>query len=1523
MRWLGIDLGAERIKVAEVVEDGGALSLGRAWVREHGQNPAGTLLDILAEAGWDESDGCAATGRMAAMVRMPRIPLKAAVSEGMALVHPGISPFAVAIIGAHGFAVVEGRGGGDCLVRENSRCSQGTGNFLRQLVGRFGWTPAEADRLCDPVQDPSPLSGRCPVILKTDMTHLANRGERRERVLAGLYDAVCENVEALLPTVNPPAYLVLAGGVTRSERIRRRFRRTAERLGMSFVEPDPDGRDEALEAFGAAVHAMRHAVPRPRLEEVVVPAVRTPFERRPAPREALYRVKFLPANPCPAPDRDRAVVLGLDIGSTGSKAVAVDVEHRTPVWSSYRATLGDPVGAARGLVQAFQEQAGSRCRVLAIAVTGSGREIAGTLATTCYGADRVHVMNEIAAHAAGARHQDPEVDTIFEIGGQDAKYIRLDGGRVVDAAMNEACSAGTGSFIGEQGRALAGSPDIRQLGELALRARESLSLGQHCSVFMAEVIEQAVAAREPLEAIVAGIYDSVVQNYLHRVKGARSVGRRVFCQGMPFSAPALAAAVAARCDVDVVVPPSPGTIGALGIALLAIEEGVGLQGEPLDLTRFLKAEVVRRDDFRCSSTKGCGGPGNRCRIERLFVQVGGRQRRFVWGGGCSLYDGGVGTRRLPDGAPDPFRLREAALERCLVDRDDRPGARVVAMTDEISLKDLFPFFVTFVWELGFAVRVVRNGDGAVLKRGIGLANVPACAPVQMFHGIAAALRDSGADVVLLPVVRELPFQGEETHSVTCPMVQGVPGMVREALFRGRDGPRLLEPVVDMGPQNLASSEFRRSCQKIAEALGAADRWEAAWEAGRSAQRRFDQECLAAGREALEFARDHGLPAVVVLGRTYTIHNNLLNSNVPSLLRSQGALAIPVDCLPPEHGVPSFPDIYWAHSQRNLRAAHRIRDTEGLYGVFCSNYSCGPDSFTLAFFQYIMEHKPFAVIETDGHSGDAGTRTRIEAFLHCVASDRRLSPADRRSRPRNRFRVLLKNRQGLQETRQRDDRLLIPPMGEAAWATAAVLRSEGFRSEVLPVPDREALERGRRHTSGKECLPMTITLGSLLQRLEAEEDPEETFAFLMPTAHGPCRFGVYNVLHRIVLERTGWKDRVRIVSPSDDDYFAGLPPDFQLRVWTGMVAADVLLAGLHDVRPDERSPGAAWQVFREYRAELHRVLEMRSSGTGGLLHALAEAVDGCFGVRDVVRRAARGFASALGVRSERPVIGLVGEIYVRLDPFANDRVVERLEAAGARVHLAPFGEWMEYTTWTRRKALREGRPNPGDRFLEVESTAALQGHMADVLWGEMGRALGWPARIDIEDVVRCGSAYVPADLLGEAILTVGGPLREYLAGRIDGVVSVGPLECMPNKIAESHLLRARVDHGLPSLVLNLNGEPVDDRVLEDFVFEVREARRVRARHPFPEGRDPVQAVGFGRQALRWTLSGTTRVASTLDLLRAWIRRENGERDRVPDPVWGDPGVLTFVPGEDREDPIRSERDGPCERRTAASRSSTVR
>jgi predicted CoA-substrate-specific enzyme activase len=1421
MHYLGIDVGAETVKLVALEDRGGELRITERERVAHHEQPKETVRAMLDER--PRSRSLAATGRLQRLLDVPAVPTKAALRRGVRAVHPELPSVTVISVGAHGFSVLEVRDDGEDWFQQNSRCSQGTGNFLAQLVHRFGLDVEQASELCDHVAQPAPLSGRCPVILKTDMTHLANKGEDKARILAGLYDAVCENVLTLVRPRLSPRDVVLTGGVSRSARVRRTIAAWLEARGLRLVERKPE--DEFLEAVGAALHAAEHPAPIPAGAALFTRSTEAELEKVPALRDARSRVERRPkADLSRAFDEEREVFLGFDIGSTGSKVVAIDAESAEPVWETYLNTEGAPVAAAQRLVERWVTQIGARGRIVGLGVTGSGREVVGSLLTTCYGRGRVFVMNEIAAHARGAVSIDPTVDTIFEIGGQDAKYIRLEGGRVIDAAMNEACSAGTGSFIAEQGAKFEGiGDDVVRLAEVALEADHGVSLGQHCSVFMAEVIDQAISQGVAREAIIAGLYDSIIQNYLNRVKGSRSVGQRIFCQGMPFASDALAAAVTRQTGRDVVVPPNPGTIGAYGIALLAREE-LKPEGVREDVVPsvFLGARVVAKDTFVCKSTKGCGGTGNHCRIDKLKTDVGGHLQRFIWGGNCSLYDRGAGRKKLPDLAPDPFRRREELLDAVVAAEKARgffPDVprKVVALTDEFSLKSLAPLFVVLLSRLGFDLRFSRNAGSHALHLGIEGGRVPYCAPAQLYHGVFFEMADQGADYFLLPMLRELPRVGGEEHGVLCPIVQASPDLIGGLLGAGQ---KILRPVISFDEGGYRGQAFRDAMRGLARDLGAEAELDRALEAAVAAQERFEADCQKAGEEALAFCAARGVVPIAVLGRPYTIHNDVLNSNVPSILRSLGAVAIPIDCLPIPDDAAVYDRQYWAYTQRNLRAAELVRKTPGLYSVFCSNYACGPDSFTLHFYAYIMQGKPFAVVETDGHSGDAGTKTRMEAFLFCVDTDLRTSAST--DAARTDFAALESRRVELDEVKRDGDVMLIPRMCEATEIAAAAFRSEGFRAEALPLSTREDVREGRKHTSGKECVPMILTAGTMLSRIEKDRHTDEKFTFFMPTANGPCRFGVYNSLHKIILERTGWQDRVRVVSPDDGDYFRGASSDFSVRLWLGFVATDLLQGMLHDVRPVSRSRDEADAVYARYYAELAHVME--TSGGGSAFAAVRQVFGGMWGVRDLLRRAARELAALRRPEMSVPTVGVVGEIYVRLDAFANDYIVEKLEERGIRARLAPFVEWLEYTAYLGDQRVLEGRLRRDDNPLSIGLSGAVQRATLESLYGECAQVLGWGKRPNIKDTVHAAGPYVDPALVGEAALTVGGPIHEFRQDLIQGVVIVGPHECMPCKVAEAQFGKVAEDMRLPYLSIPLNGDPLDLEALDRFAYDIHAAHR---------------------------------------------------------------------------------------------------
>ena len=1408
-RYLGLDVGAETVKVVELAGDPGRLVWTRRARLEHQKDPSAALLGVLREWGYDAATAACATGRLGRALAVERIPGKQARIAGHHFLHGSGQPAAVVDIGAHGFSVLALEPDGRDTYRENPRCSQGTGNFLRQLVERFGLSPEEADEVAIGATA-APLSGRCPVILKTDMTHLANKGEDRSRILAGLFDAICENVQVLVKAQGPRE-VTLAGGVGQSRRVRENFRAWLARRGMSLREGGEDAL--FLDALGCAAIAAERPAGLPPLERLFRPFEHATLDHLPPLSTALGKVKRLPAPPLPAAATG-PVLLGLDIGSTGSKVVALDLESGKAAWEAYGRTAGDPVGAAQKLVKEFvQGPCGAR-PIAGMGVTGSGREIVGSLMATCYGSDRVHVLNEIAAHAEGARAYDPRVDTIFEIGGQDAKYIRLEGGRVVDAAMNEACSAGTGSFIEEQGRRLGGL-GAAELGQEAMAADGCVALGQHCAVFMAEILDEAAAAGADRRHVIAGLYESVIQNYLNRVKGQRSVGQVIFCQGMPFTADALAAAVARQTGAEVVVPPSPGTVGAFGIALLA-REGLAREGAPLEPARFLAARVERKEVFVCKSNQGCGGSGNSCRIDRLRTVVDGQHQAFTWGGACSLYDKGTRTKKLPDGAPDPFRARAQAIEALLARvGEGRTGAKRVAVAEAFQLKTLFPYFATFFRALGLDLEVVRPGERDALRRGIEAANVPFCAPMQQYHGIVQEMADTGADFVFLPMLRELPPVKDEKHTWLCPIVQGAPDVVRHDLAKELRG-RVLSPIIRTGAGFLETELFLEAIRHLADEVGVADpaKVMAAHAAAREEQLRFDRHLIDLGREALARCEKDGLLPVVVLGRAYTLHDDVLNSNVPALLREQGALAIPVDCFPIADEAPLVEGAFWSYTQRILRAAHEIRRTQGLYSIFTSNYACGPDSFTLHHYTRLMEGKPFAIIETDGHAGDAGTKTRVEAFLHCVREDLR-SGASVSANPAP---LLTMNARTLPEIAALGSRVLVPPMGPEADALAAALRGYGVDVEVLAQATVDTIRLGRRHTSGKECLPMTVTIGALLERIEKE--PRRAFTFFMPGSNGPCRFGMYRQLHQMVLDRLGEGGRVGIWSPPDSDYFEGVPPGLGAIVLAGLAAYGMLADALRDARPVERTPGAANEVHARWSKVLFDTIERGASGDLSAKKVMLEAATGrIYGVRDVVSAFAREMRAVKDPRPH-PTVLLVGEIYVRSDPASNGWAADELEKRGIRVRIEPVVEYLQFSDLVQ---LRRGV----SRGLKAALKSRIRKRVVDVVQNAAAEGMGWPHHAPIAETAEAGSHYLRKELEHEAVLALGLGAQGWREGHLDGLLCVGPLECMPNKLVEAQLVHLGQREGLVSLTLSLNGDPIDPEVLDEFAYEVKEGFRRRA------------------------------------------------------------------------------------------------
>jgi predicted CoA-substrate-specific enzyme activase len=853
-------------------------------------------------------------------------------------------------------------------------CAAGTGSFLDQQAARLGYGVQEISRIVATAARSARIAGRCSVFAKSDMIHAQQQGCTPAEILRGLCRAVAQNYKSSVlkgREVEGPALFV--GGVAANAGVAEAM---AEALGADRGTLQVPPLAAWLGAIGAALLESDETKKRSLGE--IHRLRQHAGERRPAENTPLRldRVVLLRNEPAPAPPRADGPVdgfLGIDVGSVSTNLVVVDDGGRV-LFDEYLRTAGRPVDAVQAGLRSLEAAWGGRLRVLGVGTTGSGRE----LAAEYVGADAVH--DEITAHKTGAVHVSRArggrlVDTIFEIGGQDSKYIAIEDGVVVDFAMNEACAAGTGSFLEEQADKL-GIGIKNEFATLALSAPSPTRLGERCTVFMERDVTAWLHRGEPVPALVAGLAYSIALNYLNRVVRGRRIGDVIYFQGGTAYNDAVAAAFAGILGKTITVPPYNGVMGALGMALIAM----GRRHEWRDASRFRGYDLGRLEqrtrDFVC---RACA---NECSVREFTIEG----QKSYWGDKCSdRYRKPSRSSRRPV-VEDLVEYRDRLVEQATGVALDAPpaiaGGRLsVGLPRAMSTIERYPFWHTYLAEIGVQPVLSATTDKRVVTDGMELAPAQPCFPVQVAHGHVSALFDLGVDYVLVPNL--LDNESNEASSCVahfCPWTQTLPFVLRSAPRLEPLGSRILAPSLHF---QMGVRQVREELRELGARLGASRRAsDRAADRAFEVQRWFQDEQIAAGRRALATLDETGEPGLVLLGRAYNIYDRAINCDIPRKLRTYyGANVVPVDFLVTGRELVDAPgdNMYWTSGRRMLHAARMVAERRGLHIVYITNFKCGPDSY-IKHYARQAAGAPLLVLQFDGHGNDAGYLTRCEAFL---------------------------------------------------------------------------------------------------------------------------------------------------------------------------------------------------------------------------------------------------------------------------------------------------------------------------------------------------------------------------------------------------------------------------------------------------------------------------------------------------------------------------------------------------------------
>jgi len=1275
----------------------------------------------------------------------------------------------------------------------NSVCSAGTGSFLDQQAFRLQIDIHEFGELALRSKHPPRIAGRCSVFAKSDMIHLQQVGTPHYEIVAGLCYALARNFISVLgagKVFRPP--IAFQGGVAANAGIRKAFRDLLNLEDGEFIIP---GRFMAMGAIGAVLTEMKSGKAGgdfqgldglrgylERLEREGEVTHREPLE---PPRAVNSEIRAVPD----LEDGEKVrVFLGIDVGSVSTNLVVLDDQKRV-LAKRYLRTQSKPLEVVQQGLREIAEEIGDRIEVAGVGTTGSGRYLTGDFV----GADIIR--NEISAQAAASIDFEPEVDTVFEIGGQDSKYISVEHGVVVDFNMNHACAAGTGSFLEEQAEQL--GVDIKgEFSELAFQGKRPVPLADKCTVFMESDLVHYQQKGADKEDLMAGLSYSIVLNYINKVVKTGRIGDRILFQGGTAFNRAVVAAFEKVTGKPIAVTPHHEVTGAIGVALLARESSTG------EKSRFKGFDLSEKkyafDSFQCQECP------NVCEINRITVEGA---KPLFYGSRCGKFDVDR-KKKLDTGIPDLFEEREQWLLHLYPDRAPAdPSAPTIGLPRALLFYELLPLFKAFFSELGFRVLLSDKTNETIAKRSTEVVSAEFCFPVKVAHGHVLNLVEKGVDFVFLPAIQEMKKSDKtQEHAWVCPWNQGIPYTILSAMDLTKQGVKVLHPDLWFSaPEPLILKKFGEIGRELGKTWTESIR---AYYVAKAYQKKFYDLCTSRGREILEGLGPDDM-AMVILSRSYNGCDQRLNLNIPKKLRQMGVLPIPMDFLPLDKmELPKEEErINWKNGQRFVKASRFIRNDPRLYAMYITNFNCGPDAFIRYYLQDNLKGRPCFELEVDEHSSDTGAITRCEAFLDSINNRRRkkfqVSVPEPARRPYSKDMTIY--------LPQPDCLNSLPILFQAAW------EAFGLKIKLFPKSTHETLEYSRQFATCKECYPYQLVLGDMVRILKDETVDKNKLAFMTPVTPGACRLLGYPKGFRSVLDRLGypqvpmlhpttrWKEGSEIIGTN---YLK-----VERLLYLANIANELLLKRVRETRPYEMEQGETNAVYEE------------------LLRELLERTRGKRSFMPLLRKASGRFAR---IRTEgqgtRPVIALIGEIYVRMTPFANGFLEDEIERLGGEAWITPLSELMFFRNrWMIDYSKMELKPHQAAMWTITDLGMKFYLHRYERCF--QGTAKNPFDSTDSRVTQGLASPHIYQGMWGETVPNIGRMVELIEHNLVHGIINVGPFACMPTTLSDALAKSVLRKTGtFPFMTISCEGLEKTNATtrIEAFMFQARQFMRDRQR-----------------------------------------------------------------------------------------------
>ena len=1051
--------------------------------------------------------------------------------------------------------------------------------------------------------------------------------------------------------------------------------------------------------------------------------------------------------------------LGVDLGSVSTDFVVLDRDGAV-VSSVYLPTRGRPVDVLREGLGILRERFPEGLTILGCGATGSGRHLAARL----LGADVV--KNEITCQMLGTRHFIPGVESIFEIGGQDSKFIAVRDTGIADFVMNKICAAGTGSFLEEQAREL-GIDIYSEFAPLAFASEAPLDLGSRCTVFMETEVVNAVRHGIPAGAICAGLAYAIVKNYLNKVVGNRPLGSTIVFQGGVASNDAVVAAFERAIGTPVRVHPYNRISGAIGAALAARQEATKGKSRQSHFKGLVPGPQPLLRSFEC---RHCS---NNCEVNVIET------------GAARCYFGDVCERYTSLGSDDEHKpalpnLTDEFLARCeQYFATPAQGRRTIGIPRASTLMAHLPFWAVFFRELG--MQPVLSGNTGQQTLALGLRNlaVGVCLPIKLTAGHIHTLLETGVDQIFVPSVVILPGD-VPSQSYSCPYAMAVPYMIG-----AKNHDKFVTPAVSF----VNEESFVEGFDEWRGRLGASrNRIREAYQAARSAQDHFDQSLRIWAGDLLKAGGYRHVFAI--LGKPYNTFDAFMNLNLFERLRRMGVLAVPLAYLPLDFPAGAS-DLPWRFSADIHRAAVAIAEIPGIHPIIISNFGCGPDAFTFKQIEDALRGRPYLILEFDEHRGEAGLITRLEAFIDRLEGGSRTGPEPSSRRETN---------VPVAYFPASPAEVRIPYFADHAYAFSGLWKYKGHNAEVLPLPDDRIRILGEKYTLGKECHAYSMLVGDLVDVAARESGKEVVFYF--PGTAIPCLLHQYGAGMQVLLRDLGI-DAVKVSAPTGQEMTNAFGGEAMERFYMGLLAIELCVKAVCEIRPYEKVRGTANMVHRGNLLRIETAI-----GGGDIVEALDESLR-ALSLIPVERNGGR------------PLVGIAGDVYTKVNPAANNDLYRWLEDRGLEVWPSMFQIDLLDFGISRRLFESASRGRMQDFLL---SGSVVVKRFVDV-WKINRVASLRISRIEEPgylEMKKLAAPYMPNEAHQLLFLNTV-KIVDFARRGADGIINAVCFNCMVGNASAAIIEKIRNDyHDIPIVTAVYSGgeEPSRAMVLEAFVSQVK-------------------------------------------------------------------------------------------------------